>query len=182
MRLQELRNWLITCKYPVALIYKNIKNAKLQGSAPEPTKKDSISYATTHHDNYDVRNISTTSVSLLHNYHNSRINNVFKDCKIVTAFCQPRNLLLRLISSKFSSARWSILIMNLFYTYAIAIGVNYVEKATSLIVDNFKQQKTTKKHGRLGFTSHATAIMWFTILYVISVRLQPIVAKPITSG
>ena len=104
-RLQELRNWLITCKYPVALIDKKIKNAKLQGPAPEPNKKDSISYVTTHYDNYDVRNISTTSVSLLHNSHNSRINDVFKDCKIVTAFRQPPNLLRRLTSSKFSSSQ-----------------------------------------------------------------------------
>lgn len=41
----------------------------------------------------------------LYIYHNGRINDVFKDCKIVTAFCQPPNLLCRLTSSKFSSSQ-----------------------------------------------------------------------------
>ena len=102
-RLSELRNWLNDCNSPPSLIDKKFRNAKLQGPAPQPEDKNSITYVTTNFSNYDVTNISSTSKSLLRNSHNGRVNEVFENCDIVTAYRQPPNLLRRICKSKFSS-------------------------------------------------------------------------------
>lgn len=104
MRLKELRDWLIECNYPTALIDRKFHNAQLQGPAPEQNKKDIISLVTTFTDNYDIQNISSACTSLLRNSRNSRIHEVFESCQVVTAYRQPPNLLRRLTSSRFSSS------------------------------------------------------------------------------
>ena len=103
-RLTELRKWLLKCDYPAKLIDNKFRNARLQGPAPEPENKDIITFVSTNYSNYDITNISHTSKSLLSNTRNSRINEVFNDCKIVTAYKQPPNLLRQLSRSRFSSA------------------------------------------------------------------------------
>ena len=102
-RLKELKQWLIQCKYPVSLIDRKFRNAQLQGPAPQPDKNDIIPFITTNYGNYNARSISNTSISLLKNSRNNRINEVFKDCKIVTAYRQPPNLLRRLSNSRFTN-------------------------------------------------------------------------------
>ena len=63
-RLSELKLWLLSCSYPLAIIEKTFCNPKLQGIAPK--KEDIvISFLSTHCSNFDSKSISITANSLL---------------------------------------------------------------------------------------------------------------------
>ena len=51
-RLFKLKTWLLSCRYPLAIIEKAFFNAKLQGPAP---KKEEIviPFVSTHYSNFD---------------------------------------------------------------------------------------------------------------------------------
>ena len=65
-RLSELKAWLLSCNYPLAIIDKAFFNARLQGPAP---KKEEIviPFVSTHFSNFDSKSISITANSLLSN-------------------------------------------------------------------------------------------------------------------
>ena len=41
-RLEQLKSWLLKCKYPKNIIDKGFHNARLQGPAPQKVNKDNI--------------------------------------------------------------------------------------------------------------------------------------------
>ena len=50
-RLNELKNWLKSCKYPENVINRAFRNARLQGPAPLKTNSNNIPFVTTYYDN-----------------------------------------------------------------------------------------------------------------------------------
>ena len=50
-RLNELKNWLKSCKYPKNVINRAFRNARLQGPAPLKTNSNNIPFVTTYYDN-----------------------------------------------------------------------------------------------------------------------------------
>ena len=103
-RLQELKSWLLNCNYPENIIDNKFHKAKLQGPAPQKTSSDLIPFVTTNFSNYDAKNISTISRSLLHNSKDARIGEVFSGCDTVLALRQPPNLQRQLTRAAFSSS------------------------------------------------------------------------------
>ena len=95
-RLSELKTWLLSCSYPLAVMEKAFFNAKLQG--PASTKEEiTIPFVSTHYSNFDSKSISVTANSLLSNVKDNRLKKVFDKCKLILALKQPKNLL-RLLS------------------------------------------------------------------------------------
>ena len=90
-RLSELRTWLLSCSYPLAIIDKAFVNAKLQGPAP---KKEEIVilFVSTHYSNLDSKCISITTNSLLSNVKDKNSKKVFDKCKVIYVLKQPKNL------------------------------------------------------------------------------------------
>ena len=50
-RLNELKNWLQSCKYPENVINRAFRNARLQGPAPLKTNSNNIPFVTTYYGN-----------------------------------------------------------------------------------------------------------------------------------
>ena len=65
-RLSELKTWLLSCSYPLAIIDKAFFHAKLQGPAPK-IEEIVIPFVSTHYSNFDSKSISITASSLLSN-------------------------------------------------------------------------------------------------------------------
>ena len=72
-RLSELKTWLLSCSYPLAIIEKDIFNAKLQGPAHN-TEEIVIPFLSTHSD-FDLKSISITTNLLLRNVKDNRLKN-----------------------------------------------------------------------------------------------------------
>ena len=103
-RLNELKEWLLACNYPLKLINKQFHNAKLQGPAPQPKPTTAVlPYVTTHFSNLDSQRIVQLCNNRLSTSTNSRIQEVFGDSKTVLALKQPPNLLRHLTKAKFQS-------------------------------------------------------------------------------
>ena len=101
-RLKELKSWLIQCKFPISVIDKAFHNAKLQGPAPDPTKKCKvIPLISTYSSNYSNRDIVAQTNILLENCDDEKFRNSFKNRKVVLAHKQPPNLLSRLTKARF---------------------------------------------------------------------------------
>ena len=102
-RLNQLRTWLLECNYPKHIIERGIKNARLQGPAPEPTNKsDVIPFVTTFANNLDTTNL-TKNIQVLINYKKfGPLKNVLENVKVVTSYRQPKNLGKLLTKAKFS--------------------------------------------------------------------------------
>ena len=73
-RLSELKTYLRSCSYPLAIIEKAFYNAKLHVPAP---KKEEIlvPFVSTHHSNFDSKSTSITANSLLSNVKDSKLKN-----------------------------------------------------------------------------------------------------------
>ena len=103
-RLLELKGWLLNCNYPLSVIEKGFRDARLQGPAPDPNlKKASLPLVTTYFSNFDSKNIAIKCERLLSESGNDRIKEVFGNQKTVLALRQPKNLLRHLTKSEFSS-------------------------------------------------------------------------------
>ena len=105
LRLKELKNYLIDCKYPEHIISKSIFNARLQGPAPNPEQKNNsiIPFVTTYYPNVDNRSLMKTVKQKFKNIQNEELKDVFKDTSFILSLRQPRNLYGELSSSKFIS-------------------------------------------------------------------------------
>ena len=77
-RLSELRRSLLACKYPPHIINKGFHNARLQGPAPDPSKKTSpLAFVTTYTSNLDSNKTLTTTKNLLERVQDERLKNIF---------------------------------------------------------------------------------------------------------
>ena len=91
-RLSELKKWLLSCSYPLAIIEKvfltlNCRDVRL--------KKEEIVilFVLRHYTNFNSKSISITGNSLLSNVKDNTLKNVFDKCKVMYALKQPKRLL-----------------------------------------------------------------------------------------
>ena len=105
-RLEQMKQWLLKCHYPLKIILKGIHNAKLQGPAPPPTNPQNLLILTsTYTSNYTHEDNIHQIENLLKQTKSERINNVFKDSKIMIAHKQPKNLLRIMTKAAFNSSQ-----------------------------------------------------------------------------
>ena len=103
-RLSELKQWLIECGYPEAVIDRKFHNAKLQGPAPEPKNPGNvIPFVSTFYSNYKCNNITHAANTLLKSCHSEHMREVFGDCNVILSLRQPPNLLRKLTRAEFIS-------------------------------------------------------------------------------
>ena len=104
-RLNELKNWLLSCNYPVKVINRGFHNAKLQGPAPDPKlKNNTIPFITTHTSNLDSSKTVKLCNELLKNTKDDNLRRIFEKSNVVLALKQPQNLLMQLSTAKFTSS------------------------------------------------------------------------------
>ena len=101
--LSDLRRFLLDRKYPIEVIQKGFHNAQLQGPAPPPTSTRVVPLISPYLGNFDSSNIVHTTKELIRSSSNQRIQEAFKDTKIVQCYTQTPNLLQVLSSSRFTS-------------------------------------------------------------------------------
>ena len=105
-RLNELKEWLINCNYPIKVIETAFHNALLQGPAPNPNAKNiPIPFVTNFYSNYSNSNIVNRFNKIVHNTNNVDIKNLFKDKIAVLSQKQPKNLLNLVTSSSLHNHR-----------------------------------------------------------------------------
>ena len=103
-RLNQLKTWLRRCNYPSQVIEQSIRNARLQGPAPEPVKKDDIiPFITSWSSNLDTKEMTHSIRNIVESKKHGRLNNVLGSLKIVAAYKQPPNLRNILCSAKFGN-------------------------------------------------------------------------------
>ena len=90
-RLSELKKWLLSCSYPLAIIEKvfltlNCRDVRLK-------KEEIVILFVLRHTNFDSKIISITGNSLLSNVKDNTLKNVFDKCKVMYALKQPKRLL-----------------------------------------------------------------------------------------
>ena len=101
--LKDLRRFLLERDYPVDVIERGIHNALLQGPAPPTSNTKVVPLIAPYLGNLDSANIVSTTRDLIASSSNERLNNAFKDAKLVQCYTQPPNLLRILSSSRFNS-------------------------------------------------------------------------------
>ena len=105
VRLEELKRFLINCKYPEHVISKSIFNAKLQGPAPNPENKmNSIPFITTFYPNIDNKLTIKTIKEKFNNIRSEELKEIFKESNFILSLRQSKNLYKKLVSSKFLSS------------------------------------------------------------------------------
>lgn len=100
--LSDLKQFLLSRKYPKEVIERGIQNARLQGPAPPPSHTRVVPLITPFLGNLDSANIVHTTRDLITSSSNERLKNAFKDAKLVQCHTQTPNLLQTISSSRFS--------------------------------------------------------------------------------
>ena len=94
-RLSELKQWLIECGYPVAVIDRKFHNAKLQGPAPEPKNPDNvIPFVSTFYSNYKREKFRLSELKqwlIESGYPEAMIDRKFHNTKIKGPAPEPRD-------------------------------------------------------------------------------------------
>ena len=99
--LGDLEKWLKDCGYPENVIKKGVKNASLQGPAPERKKAPIIPLVSTYYSNYSNEIVLNVASQLIKNSKNTRIKKAFENVTFMQAFRQPANLIRSLSHSEF---------------------------------------------------------------------------------
>ena len=156
-RLSELKTWLLSCNYPLAIIDKAFFNARLQGPAP---KKEEIviPFVSTHYSNFDSKSISITANSLLSNVKDKKLKKVFDKCKVIHALKQPTNLLRLLSQPKVQNC---ISKKNGLYRYECKdfrcnLCASYIQECSSFITSNGYNWKI-----RCHINCHSRNVLYF---------------------
>ena len=161
MRLDELRRSLLACGYPAHVINRGFHNARLQGPAPDPSKKKkALPFVTTYNSNLDSRKILSTSKELLSNICDERLRDVFSNHSPVLAQKQPSNLLRQLTSAEFTSARSEIRENGLFRCQSKKCKLCrlYIQQCKSFVVANGTEW-TIKSH----ITCHSKYVLYYLV-------------------
>ena len=94
---------MLEYNYPLALIKKKIKNARLQGPAPLKNDKAIVPLISTYYSNYNNNVVKQVAENLLTYSTNDRIREAFKNVTFINSLRQPPNLLRELSHSAFIS-------------------------------------------------------------------------------
>ena len=104
--LERLKRWFLEKDYPLEIVDKKIRNAKLQGPAPEPKEKKKstiIPLTSCYASNYTNKNIVNQANILLRKCPDETTREFFASKKVILSHRQPKNLLRQLTSAKFTS-------------------------------------------------------------------------------
>ena len=96
-RLNELKNWLKSCKYLENVINRAFRNARLQCSASLKTNSNNIPFVTTYFDNVNNNKKVKKIRRKFNHIQSDHLKSLLKNSNIVLAQKQPKNLL-RLLS------------------------------------------------------------------------------------
>lgn len=141
LRLTELKSWLLDCQYPVKVINKSFYNARLQGPAPDPSKKEKIiPLITSFYSNYTNKDVVKHTNMLLENCTDETIKLNFKNTRVVLAHKQPPNIQRLLTRAKFQSPDPQLLKPGLFkcQSKACKLCKLYIKECSSFITSNNK--------------------------------------------
>ena len=104
LKLNEFKQWLLQCNYPLTVNNSGFHKAKLQG--PANTKSSNIlPFVTTHSCNLDFKRTVQICNDRLSSSNNSRIKEVFKNTKAVLSLRQPPNILSQLTRAEFCTSK-----------------------------------------------------------------------------
>ena len=104
LALNQMKNWLMKCGYPQHVVEKGLHNAKLQGPAPDPSKKkDIIPFVSQNSSNYSCNSIVKKLKHMIDNCPDDSTRQFFQQKEIVQAVRQPPNILRQLTSAKFDT-------------------------------------------------------------------------------
>ena len=98
IRLSELKAWLLSLSYPLAIIKKVFLNVKLLALAPEKEEKV-IPFESAHYSDLDSKSISNTANSLL-SIVKDKFKNVFYKYKVTHTLKQLKSLMSSLSKPK----------------------------------------------------------------------------------
>lgn len=101
--LRNLKHYLLQRQYPEDVIEKGFHNARLQGPAQQTSNIKVVPMITPFLGNLDSSNIVGATRDLIQASSNQRLNDAFKDTKLVQCYTQTPNLLKILSSSRFVS-------------------------------------------------------------------------------
>ena len=103
IRLNELRIWLKSSKYPDHVISNTFYNARLQGPAPKPKENaNNIPFVTTFHKDIDNKVIMKNIKRKMENTPSDYIKETFQESNVFLSQRQPKNLLRLLSTSSIS--------------------------------------------------------------------------------
>ena len=142
IRLAELKKWLLRCNYPINVIEKGFKNAKLQGPAPAPVHNNKkIIFSSKYINNYCHNNTIRQINSLLKLPKTRKIEELFGDCTAMIAYKQPFNILRHVTKANFLSTVPPTIsnppVNGLFRCNGIRCALcNYVQECTSFSTYN----------------------------------------------
>ena len=101
--LRDLKRFLLDRKYPLKVIERGFHNAQLQGPSPPPTSTRVVPLISPYLGNFDSSNVVHTTKELIGSSSNHRLQEAFKNTKIVQCYTQTPNLLRILSSSRYTS-------------------------------------------------------------------------------
>ena len=102
IRLSELKAWLLSLSYPLAIIKKVFLNVKLLALAPEKEEKV-IPFESAHYSDLDSKSISNTPNSLL-SIVKDKFKNVFYKYKVTHTLKQLKSLMSSLSTTQSSKS------------------------------------------------------------------------------
>ena len=158
-RLRELHDFLIACNYPGHVVRKGIRNARLQGPGPDPeNKRHTIPFVTTNCSNLNSQRTVKLANELLQGTQNERLQNVFKNSKIVMALKQPPNLLKQLSRAEFNSTTTPQEETGIFVCGRsnCELCKRYLKPCTSFTTSN-----STEWHVKSKITCHSKHVIYF---------------------
>ena len=88
-RLNEIKNWLRSFKYPGNVINRAFRNARLRGSAPLKTNLNNIPFVTTYYDNLNSNEKVKKIRKKFNDIQSDHVKNVFKNSNVTLAQKQP---------------------------------------------------------------------------------------------
>ena len=104
IEIEKMKTWLLRSGYPDRIIQKGLHNARLQGSAPDPSKKkDIIPFVTQNSSNYSCSAVTRKLQQMIDQCPDKNTKDFFQTKEIVQAARQPQNILRQLTSAKFDS-------------------------------------------------------------------------------
>ena len=104
LRLNELKDSLLKCEYPLSVINKAIHNASLQGPSNDPSKKPKVlPFVTSYNCDLDSKRTISLAKDQFENARDNRIKEVFQDYTPILALKQPANILRQITRAKFTT-------------------------------------------------------------------------------
>ena len=101
-----MKTWLDNCGYPKKVVDKGLHNARLQGPAPDPSKKkDIIPFVTQNSSNYSCVSVTKKLKQMIEQCPDENTRKFFQSKQVVHAARQPPNILRQLTTARFDTQK-----------------------------------------------------------------------------